>query len=234
MIKIPYYIFLTILYFFININDGYANKKYNSQATLTAKLQSNSSISEKEFLLKLKTQDKKEKYLHNLTINFDNEYSKITNAKIKELFDYQQKLLIYRESKKNFLSLYFRYKKDNVNIDNTQNYRIYSLGYGLEKKHEHEKIRISLSIGAQNSKENSTIIYTPNISYENQYKKFKYILSSNLTAGDDFSVFTNDITISYPFTKKLSLKYLIKYESSKDDKEKDFERLNRIALAIKF
>jgi uncharacterized surface anchored protein len=234
LVKMLYYILFIIFCFVVSINHSYAKKNYNSEATLSAKLQSDSSVSEKEFLLKLKSRDKKEKYLHNLSINFDNEYSKITNIKIKELFDYQQKLLIYRESKKNFLSLYIRYKEDNVNIDSTQNYQIYSLGYGLEKKHEDKKIRMSFSIGLQNNRDDSIIIYTPNISYENSYNKFKYTLSSSLTSGDNFSVFTNKAAISYPFTKKLSLKYLIKYELSKDGQETDFERLNKIALAIKF
>ena len=226
--NLKYFLALILL---CHVNILYAQR---FEITVSGEIESDSASKEKEFLLQLKHKDKKAKYLNKLSLNFDNGYDKDTNSKIKELFDYEQSLFIYRESKKNFFSLYFRYKDDKFQDSETQNYSIYSLGYGIEKKHEQEQVRLSLSIGEKHSKLNSTVIITPSAEYKNEYKKFAYLLSSRLTSGDGFRVFTNKITVTYPFTEKLSLKYMIKYESSKDNEGKEFERLNKLALVIKF
>lgn len=223
--------YLFILIFLFNSNYLYAK---GFEVTLSGEIESDSASKEKEFLFQLKHQDKKEKYLNKISLNVDNGYDKASNSKIKELFDYEQSLFIYRQSKKNFFSLDFRYKNDDFQSSETQNYTTYSLGYGVEKKYKKEQVRLSLSVGEKNSKINSTVIITPFVEYKNIYKKFSYLLFSRLTTGDDFRVFTNKITITYPFTETLSLKYIIAYESSQDNEGTEFQRLNKLALSVKF
>lgn len=89
-------------------------------------------------------------------------------------------------------------------------------------------------MGQKRNSEDNVIIMRPVASYQNEYKNFIYKLSYSVVKGSNFKTVKNKLSITYPISEIISLKYIVEYENSKDKNGEDFDKLNKLALAIKF
>ena len=141
----------------------------NFDLTLAGEIESDPASKEKELLVQLKHQDDEKKYLNEISLKNEHGYQVSSGevTKYKELFDYEQNLQFFFKEQKSFVTLYFRYKDDQYSNALGQNYHIYSVGYGLQKEHEKEKISFQFSLGQKHNAEDDVIIARPSISYQN-------------------------------------------------------------------
>ena len=224
-----------LVIFFCAIAQPVFAKKFN--LTLSGEIASDSTSKDRKAFVRFKYKDPEKKFENKISLKIDHSYVKENNSvtKNKALFDYEQTLDIFLGIKKeSYITIFGRYKEDEFNDSLTQNYRIFSLGYGIFKKRSEEEFSFDISLGEKRDSTENTVIIKPMISYKNHYKKLQYKISSSLTKGNNFSIFDNEIMFKYPMTKAISLKYIIEYERSHDQTIKDIDRSNKIALGIKF
>jgi len=204
------------------------------EITGTGELESDPTTKQEEVLLKFEQDDDLKKYSQDIELNIDNGFTKTNGefVKTKDLFDYEHDVKYFGENDV-FSTGYFRRKYDSFSTTAGQNYSLITAGVGLRKKHEDEEVLVQLSVGQRRSAEDVYILM-PKASYKNKFREFTYKVAVSLVKESNVEIFDSEFTLSYPINDTLSLKYLFEYESSEDHDTKEFRRLNKLALSVKF
>ncbi len=208
--------------------------------TATGELESDPGSKQRELFIEFKQEDELKRYENDITLNIDHAYARDNESgefvKNRELFDYEQNFKLFR-NKSEFFPIYGRFREDNFQNLSSQNYTILSVGYGREsqigKEHKGE-LNWQISLGQRRSSAGNIAILRPEISYTQTINDFTYEVEASMVRGASFTIRDTEFSIAYPLTKKLSIKYLFRYEISEDKNGDDFDRLNQLALSVNF
>ncbi len=220
-----------ILLIFLFVNHAYADK---NKLTASIEVDSDHNSKKNEYLLKFKQKDDKKKYSQEIELNIDRNYSLIEQKfeKTKDLIDYEHELKYFNQNDL-FATAFYRHKYDEFATSVEQNFKLITIGAGINKDHAKREFSAQLSVGQRRSSD-LHYIYMPKISYTEKLAKLELHTSHSIVKDHESEIIKSKFSLEYPINKMINIEYIFKYERSKDNLTTEISRNNKIALALKF